>query len=278
LGRAITLFGLLNFIDGLWSACGGKQIVVFTTNHVEKLDPVLIRRGRMDMHIEMSYCGFEAIKTLAKNCLDIDSHRLFVAVEEQLREVDITPADIAECLMTALRAGYGEDSAMEFLIEELKKNREEAKAAASRKVKAAEANVFKTDKDEVEDEEDGQQIEYSDEVEEEDGQEIEYSDEVEEEDGQEIGYSDEVEGDGQETEYSDEVKADGQEIKNLDEVKEEDGQKTKYSEEVKEDADKAKTPDEIKEEGEQETQDSEELKEEDGQETEDTDDYKQLGL
>ena len=36
------------------------------------------------------------------------------------------------------------------------------------------------------------------------------------EDGQEIEYSDEVEGDGPETEYSDAVKADGQEIENLD--------------------------------------------------------------
>jgi hypothetical protein len=50
----VTLSGLLNFIDGLWSACGGERIIVFTTNHVEKLDPALIRRGRMDKHIEMS--------------------------------------------------------------------------------------------------------------------------------------------------------------------------------------------------------------------------------
>ena len=136
----VTLSGLLNFIDGLWSACGGERIVVFTTNHVDKLDPALIRRGRMDMHIKMSYCGFEAFKTLAKNYLGVDDHELFSSVEEVLREAELTPADVAECLMTARRAGYGEDSAMEFLVEELKKkNREEAKAAAKRKVKAAEA-------------------------------------------------------------------------------------------------------------------------------------------
>jgi len=52
----VTLSGVLNFIDGLWSACGGERIIVFTTNHVEKLDPALIRRGRMDKHIEMSCC------------------------------------------------------------------------------------------------------------------------------------------------------------------------------------------------------------------------------
>jgi SpoVK/Ycf46/Vps4 family AAA+-type ATPase len=86
---AVTLSGLLNFIDGLWSACGGERVVVFTTNHIDKLDPALIRRGRMDMHIEMSYCSFEAFKTLAKNYLDIHSHRLFGAIEELLREVDI---------------------------------------------------------------------------------------------------------------------------------------------------------------------------------------------
>lgn len=58
----VTLSGLLNFIDGLWSSCGSERLIVFTTNHVKKLDPALIRRGRMDKHIELSYCRFEAFK------------------------------------------------------------------------------------------------------------------------------------------------------------------------------------------------------------------------
>ncbi|KAK3164045.1 hypothetical protein QOZ80_1AG0011850 [Eleusine coracana subsp. coracana] len=128
--RRAKLSGLLNFIDGLWSACGGERIVVFTTNHVGTLDPALIRRGRMDMHIEMSYCGFQAFKTLG-----IESHRMFAAVEEQLREVNITPADVAECLMTAKRAGYGEDASLECLIEELKKKKAEAAAEQLRRHK-----------------------------------------------------------------------------------------------------------------------------------------------
>ncbi|KAE9620023.1 putative ATPase, AAA-type, core, AAA-type ATPase domain-containing protein [Lupinus albus] len=64
-GSKVTLSGLLNFIDGIWSACGGERIIIFTTNFVDKLDPALIRRGRMDKHIELSYCGYEAFK--AKN-------------------------------------------------------------------------------------------------------------------------------------------------------------------------------------------------------------------
>ncbi|MBA0859151.1 hypothetical protein Goshw_003788 [Gossypium schwendimanii] len=95
----VTLSGLLNFIDGLWSACGGERLIVFTTNFVEKLDPALIRKGRMDKHIELSYCGFEAFKVLAKNYQKLDSHKLFGRIQDLLREVRITPADVAEHLM-----------------------------------------------------------------------------------------------------------------------------------------------------------------------------------
>ncbi|KAL6598434.1 hypothetical protein ACP70R_046133 [Stipagrostis hirtigluma subsp. patula] len=159
----VTLSGLLNFIDGLWSACGGERIVVFTTNHVDKLDPALIRRGRMDMHIEMSYCGFEAFKTLAKNYLDIDDHQLFGSVEKILREVDLTPADVAECLMTARRAAADEPSGLEILITEMKKRAEEKeKAEAEAKAKAnavAETKATKMDSDELREEADAYNFE-----------------------------------------------------------------------------------------------------------------------
>ncbi|CAI9098313.1 OLC1v1034935C1 [Oldenlandia corymbosa var. corymbosa] len=92
----LTLSGLLNSIDGLSSGCVQERIFVFTTNHIEKLDPALIRRGRMDMHIVMSYCRFEAFKLLAKNYLNIDHHPLFERIGVLLEEVDMTPGDIAE--------------------------------------------------------------------------------------------------------------------------------------------------------------------------------------
>ncbi|CAI9109343.1 OLC1v1009147C2 [Oldenlandia corymbosa var. corymbosa] len=95
----VTLSGLLNFIDGIWSACGEERVIVFTTNQVEKLDPALIRRGRMDMHIEMSYCKFEAFKILAKNYLDIDSHPLFGEIRQLLEENEVSACDVAENLM-----------------------------------------------------------------------------------------------------------------------------------------------------------------------------------
>ncbi|KAF8741091.1 hypothetical protein HU200_013662 [Digitaria exilis] len=140
--RKLTLSGVLNFIDGLWSACGGERIIVFTTNHVDKLDPALIRSGRMDKHIVMSYCCFESFKFLARNYLDVDAHHLFDAVAALLKEVDITPADVAELLTPKQRAAAGEDadSCLAALVEALQKAKEEEAAKRKAKEEAVQAN------------------------------------------------------------------------------------------------------------------------------------------
>lgn len=82
----VTLSGLLNFVDGLWSSCGDERIIIFTTNHKEKLDPAMLRPGRMDVHIHMSYCSPCGFKTLASNYLGIRDHPLFVEVEELMKQ------------------------------------------------------------------------------------------------------------------------------------------------------------------------------------------------
>ncbi|KAG5543271.1 hypothetical protein RHGRI_016121 [Rhododendron griersonianum] len=97
--RTITLSGLLNFIDGLWSSCGDERIIVFTTNHKDRLDPALLRPGRMDLHIHMSYCTFHGFKTLAMNYLKIREHPLFDVIQDLLAKVEATPAEIAGQLM-----------------------------------------------------------------------------------------------------------------------------------------------------------------------------------
>ncbi|KAF8698836.1 hypothetical protein HU200_035095 [Digitaria exilis] len=96
----VTLSGLLNFIDGLWSACGEERLIVFTTNHVEKLDPALIRTGRMDKKIEMSYCDIESLRFLAKMHLDedVEGHEMFGVAKGLLEEVDMVPVDVGEHL------------------------------------------------------------------------------------------------------------------------------------------------------------------------------------
>ena len=125
-GSEVTLSGLLNFIDGLWSACGSERLIVFTTNYVEKLDPALIRRGRMDKHIELSYCCFETFKVLAKNYLDIESHDLFATIERLVGETNMTPADVAESLMPKSDEENA-DTCLNNLVKSLEEAKEEAR-------------------------------------------------------------------------------------------------------------------------------------------------------
>ncbi|CAN6357281.1 unnamed protein product [Urochloa humidicola] len=135
-GSKVTLSGLLNFIDGLWSACGGERIIIFTTNYKDKLDPALIRRGRMDKHIEMSYCSFEAFKVLARNYLDIADHDLFPDIKRLLEETDMSPADVAENLMPMSKKKKKDTNAcLEDLVQALNKAKEEAKAKAEAEAK-----------------------------------------------------------------------------------------------------------------------------------------------
>ncbi|XP_061367690.1 AAA-ATPase ASD, mitochondrial-like [Gastrolobium bilobum] len=135
----VTLSGLLNFIDGLWSACGGERLIVFTTNHVEKLDPALVRKGRMDMHIELSYCSFEAFKILAKNYVNIESHHLFSTICELLKETKITPADVAEHLMPKSASGDAEIY-LNSLIQALELAKEETKLKSEEDARKIEAS------------------------------------------------------------------------------------------------------------------------------------------
>ncbi|KMT10434.1 hypothetical protein BVRB_5g115600 [Beta vulgaris subsp. vulgaris] len=154
----VTLSGLLNFIDGIWSSLGGERIIVFTTNSVAKLDPALIRAGRMDKHIELSYCGFEGFKVLAKNYLLVEDHSKFDVIKTLLEVTKMTPADVAENLLFK-SPDDDADICLENLIRALEKAKEdqEAKEAKRRDKKAEQAQLElvdnKDDKPEVEEEE-----------------------------------------------------------------------------------------------------------------------------
>ncbi|GLT88106.1 hypothetical protein SLE2022_061450 [Rubroshorea leprosula] len=90
----VTLSGLLNFIDGLWSSCGDERVIIFTTNHKDKLDPALLRPGRMDFEAYMGYCAPAAFRQLADTYLQIEDHHLFTVIEDLLKHVKVTPVEV----------------------------------------------------------------------------------------------------------------------------------------------------------------------------------------
>ena len=86
----VTLSHFLNLIDGLLEMPGRK--IIFTTNHVEKLDPALIRPGRIDIAIEMKMADRDSINQLYKwfyKKNGISSKKL-----KKIPEDKFTPAEI----------------------------------------------------------------------------------------------------------------------------------------------------------------------------------------
>ncbi|KAM0920101.1 hypothetical protein ACQ4PT_007751 [Festuca glaucescens] len=138
IGReSISLSGVLNFVDGLWSSCVGERLIIFTTNHPERLDPALVRPGRMDRKIELGYCSPAALRVLAKNYLGVgedtdDEVNGLLAQAEGLLAADddvrITPADIGEVFMGC--DGAGASTALRKLVGELRRRRDHAPAPA----------------------------------------------------------------------------------------------------------------------------------------------------
>lgn len=60
----INFSDVLNAIDGICSSHG--RILLTTTNHIEKLDPALIRPGRIDLKIEVGYATTEIFNQFSR--------------------------------------------------------------------------------------------------------------------------------------------------------------------------------------------------------------------
>jgi SpoVK/Ycf46/Vps4 family AAA+-type ATPase len=77
-----TLGYLLNMLDGIGSN-GGGRIIVITTNHVGRLDPALVRPGRIDVAYKIdeakedqlvaAYCAYFAESTAERPRVDLEA-------------------------------------------------------------------------------------------------------------------------------------------------------------------------------------------------------------
>ncbi|GKV29603.1 hypothetical protein SLEP1_g38511 [Rubroshorea leprosula] len=141
----LTLSGTLNLIDGLWSSCGGERVIVFTTNHKDRLDPALLRPGRMDVHVNMSYCRVDAFKILASNYLDISNHPLFGEIESLIESKEVTPAEVAGELMRSEDADVALQELLKFI-----KEKSECDEIGGQVAEIEEANSLKSDNKEKE--------------------------------------------------------------------------------------------------------------------------------
>lgn len=63
-GRGVTLSGLLNGLDGVVTPDG--LVTVLTTNHADRLDPALVRDGRVDLHERLGAMDTDQLARLLK--------------------------------------------------------------------------------------------------------------------------------------------------------------------------------------------------------------------
>lgn len=98
---AVSLSGVLNFMDGLLnSCCAEERVMVFTMNGKDQIDPAILRPGRIDVHIHFPLCDFVAFKNLANSYLGLKEHKLFPQVEEIFHNgSSLSAAEISELMI-----------------------------------------------------------------------------------------------------------------------------------------------------------------------------------
>lgn len=110
LDEPITLDDILNLWDGIRETPG--RIMIITSNHYDKLDPALIRPGRIDISLELSYVSRAIIKEMYVHLFGdtIEDEKL-----EKIQECFYSPAEIINIYMN-------EDRNKERFIQRLNKN------------------------------------------------------------------------------------------------------------------------------------------------------------
>merc|ERR1711941_184416 len=87
----LNLAGLLNVLDGVVDSPG--RILVMTTNHPEKLDPALIRPGRINQRLHMGYMKADQLQLMAEHYLQTTmTSAERKKLDEMLQDRDVTPA------------------------------------------------------------------------------------------------------------------------------------------------------------------------------------------
>lgn len=92
----VSFSGLLNAIDG-YAAQEGRALVM-TTNHRERLDPALIRPGRVDMHIELGLVSAATARRLFERFFPHELERA-QAFEAAIGDRRLSPAAIQGWLL-----------------------------------------------------------------------------------------------------------------------------------------------------------------------------------
>ena len=99
---AVSLSGMLNFMDGIESCCGEERVMVFTMNSgKDEVDQAVMRPGRIDVHVQFPLCDFSGFKNMASSYLGVKEHKLFPQLEEIFQSgASLSQAEIGEIMIS----------------------------------------------------------------------------------------------------------------------------------------------------------------------------------
>jgi hypothetical protein len=120
-GELLTLSFLLNLLDGVLETPG--RILVITTNYPDRLDPALIRPGRIDVRIDFGKAARAMILEMVSHFYD----RNTMTIDDIPAPLDnaLTPAEVMECLCAHFRDPV---SAIVHLVQKANQPRERVDA------------------------------------------------------------------------------------------------------------------------------------------------------
>lgn len=94
----LTLAGILNVLDGIIDTPG--RVLVMTTNHLEVLDPALVRPGRVNMTIHLSYIRGTEARAMVTHHFSDAADDVLDSIRDYVDHHDITPAQLEQlCLI-----------------------------------------------------------------------------------------------------------------------------------------------------------------------------------
>merc|ERR1712151_1325923 len=92
----LNLAGLLNVLDGVVDSPG--RVVVMTTNHPEKLDPALIRPGRINKRIHLGYVTASSLCSMVEHYMQVTlSAEERNLITKLTQRISVAPAQVEQC-------------------------------------------------------------------------------------------------------------------------------------------------------------------------------------
>jgi hypothetical protein len=89
----LTLECVLNVLDGIIEL--HNAMIIFTTNHIDHIDPAFIRSGRIDFHQEFKLASLDIIKEMLSTIRNIDcTNPDYESYFDKMVDYTLSPADI----------------------------------------------------------------------------------------------------------------------------------------------------------------------------------------